>query len=269
MSYTATVRADLDQFSYTRLNSRFNRLAQIMGRLIQKFDGGSFADPAYIRMAAEQVASATRQGYEVTSVVSASSQSCREWMQMAKGLCDQPNMRELNNLLEANEQVATTMLSLALESLGVAARSLPSSVIARRGTIKSNSDDLNIEQLEQCMARGEVAIVGGSTSVLDAKSSQSGLQDDSDLLAVAIASALDADRCECFIENDGIFTADPKIVSNARRLNALSYDEALELANAGSQLLSTDALEFAADTQMPLAHSLNCQHRKPGDACYS
>jgi aspartate kinase len=223
-----------------------------MGRLIQKFDGGSFSNPAYIRMAAEQIASATRQGYEVTSVVSPSSQSCKDWMQMARGLNSQPNMRELNNLLEANEQVATTMLSLALESLGVAARSLPSSVIARRGAIRSQSDNLDIEQLELCMARGEVGIVGGSTSVLDAKSFESGLQDDSDLLAVALASALDAERCECFVENDGIFTADPKIVSDARKLHSLSYDEALELSHAGTQMMSADALEFAADSLMPL-----------------
>ena len=223
-----------------------------MGRLIQKFDGGAFSNPAYIRMAAEQIASATKQGYEVTSVVAPSSQSCRDWMQMARGLNNQPNMRELNNLLEANEQVATTMLSLALESLGVAARSLPSSSVARRGTIRNQSDSLDIEQLELCMARGEVGIVGGSTSILDAKSFESGLQDDSDLLAVALASALDAERCECFIENDGIFTADPSIVSDARKLNSLSYDEALELSHAGTRVMSTDALEFAADSLIPL-----------------
>jgi aspartate kinase len=223
-----------------------------MGRLIQKFDGGSFIDPANIKQAAELVVAAARDGYEVASVVSPNRQTCREWLKLARGLSDQPNVRELNHLLAANEQFATTLLSLAIESLGFPARSLASSTIAKRGMIKDSCEDLNTDQLEQCMARGEIAVVGGSAMVPDAKSCDQAIKDESDLLAVALASALDAERCEYFIESDGVYTADPKLIPDAKRIATLSYDEALELANAGAKLLSADALELAAESHMPL-----------------
>ncbi len=223
-----------------------------MGRLIQKFDGSCFTDPTQIKLAAEQVIAAARDGYEVASVVSPNLKTCHDWLELANRLCERPNLRKLNNLLAASEQLATTLLSMAIESLGYSACSLPSDAIVRRGMIKDSVDEINTESLELCLARGEVAVIGGSALLSDTRSISHSLQDESDLLAVALASALEADRCECFMESDGVYTADPKIVRGAKKIATLSYDEALEMARAGAALPSACALELAAESQMPL-----------------
>ena len=223
-----------------------------MARLIQKFDGSSLCDPDRIMQAARLVVAAYKEGYEVASVVSASRQDIKNCLNFAGNLSKQPNIREVQNLLAACEQMTSTLLSVAIESLGCSSRSILAPSLGLESFKRLNAEELNSAPVEACLSKGEIAVIGGIATITDAKSLPEGITDSSDMLAVALGSAIDADKCECFIGGEGVFVADPMYVIRPGRVNSLAYDQAVEWSRSGANFMSAEALELASDVQLPL-----------------
>jgi aspartate kinase len=223
-----------------------------MARLVQKFDGSSLCDPERIMQAARLVVAAYKDGYEVASVVSASRQDIRNCLSFAGNLSKQPNIREVHNLLIACEQMTSTLLSLAIESLGCSSRSILAPSLGIESFKKISADELNAYPVETCLGRGEIAVIGGGATITDAKSLPEGISDCSDSLAVALGSAIDADKCEYFIGSNGLYVADPLYVNRPGKVSSLAYDQAAEWSRCGANFMTAEALELAADVQMPL-----------------
>ena len=223
-----------------------------MARLVQKFDGSSLSDPERIMQAARLAVAAHNDGYEVASVVSASRQDIKNCLSFAGNLSTQPNTREIQNLLTACEQMTSTLLSLAIESLGCSSRSILTQSLGLEAYKRIGADDLNSAPVETCLERGEIAVIGGGAMISDPKSLPAGISDCSDTLAIALGAAIDADKCECFIGSDGLFVADPKYVSKPGRVSSLAYDQATEWSRCGANFMSAEALELASDLQMPI-----------------
>ncbi|HEY9754366.1 MAG TPA: hypothetical protein V6C97_04335 [Oculatellaceae cyanobacterium] len=223
-----------------------------MARIVQKFDGSSLSDPDRIMQAARLIVAASQEGHEVASVVSASRQDIKNCLNFAGNLTKQPNIREIQNLLTACEQMTSTLLSLAIESLGYASRSILAPSLGLEAYKKVCADELNAEPIEACLTKGEIAVVGGIATISDVKSLPEGISDSSDALAVSIGSALQADKCEYFIGSNGIYVADPQFVHRPTKVGSLAYEQAVEWSRCGATFVSPEALEIASDVQMPL-----------------
>lgn len=223
-----------------------------MARLVQKFDGSSLCDPERIMQAAKLVVAAHKEGYEVASVVSASRQDIKNCLNFAGNLSSAPNIREIQNLLSACEQMTSTLLSVAIESLGCSSRSILTPSLGLEAFKKFSAEELNSGPIENCLEKGEIAVIGGGATIGDTKSLPQSISDCSDSLAVAVGSAIDADKCEYFIGSPGLFVADPQYVNRPKRVGSLAYDQAAEWSRCGATFMSAEALELAADVQMPV-----------------
>ena len=185
-------------------------------------------------------------------MVSASRQDIKNCLSFAGNLSKQPNTREIQNLLTACEQMTSTLLSLAIESLGCSSRSILTQSLGLESYKKIGTEDLNSAPVETCLERGEIAVIGGGAMISDPRSLATGIMDCSDTLAIALGSALDADKCECFIPGEGLFVADPQYISRPGRVTSLAYDQATEWSRCGATFMSAEALELASDVQMPI-----------------
>lgn len=219
-----------------------------MARIIQKFGGTSVGDVDRIRRVAERVARTRAEGNEVVVVVSARSGVTNELISRAKALNPNPNEREMDLLLAVGEQETIALLTMALHAIGVPAVSrtgaqagiLTDPAHTRARILKISGGDI-AEQL----GRGNVVIVAGFQGAnVDGQTTTLG-RGGSDLSAIAMAAALGADLCQIFTDVEGVFTADPRIVPDARKLREISYEEMLELASSGSKVMQTRAVKFA------------------------
>jgi aspartate kinase len=226
-----------------------------MGRLVQKFGGATVADLSRIRKAAEIAVKQASEGHEVVAVVSAMGRSSDHLKSLANELTDQPNARELDMLLSTGEQVSGALMSMAIQSLGWQARSFTGSqagIVTEHRHGMAGIRDVHPEAIEACLARGEIAVVAGFQGITDNYEITTLGPGGSDTTAVALTAALAAERCDIYSDVRGVFTADPHIVSNARCLPALSYEEMLEITSSGTDLLSPSSLELALDTHIPI-----------------
>lgn len=226
-----------------------------MGRLVQKFGGATVADIGRIRKAAEIAVKEASEGHEVVAVVSAMGRSGEHLKLLANELNATPNARELDMLLSTGEQVSGALLSMAIQSLGWQARSFTGSqagIVTEHKHGMAGIRDVHPEAIEACLARGEIAVVAGFQGITDSAEITTLGPGGSDTTAVALTAALAAERCDVYTDVRGVFTADPHIVSNARCLPALSYEEMLELTTSGTDLLSSSSLELAIDTHIPI-----------------
>lgn len=226
-----------------------------MSRLVQKFGGTTIADLGRIRKAAEIAVKQASEGHEVVAVVSAMGRSRDHLKEMATELTEQPSAREMDMLLATSEQVSGALMSMAIQSLGYQARSFTGAQAGiitehRHGT--ASIKDVQPSAVEACLARGEIAVVAGFQGTTDTSEITTLGPGGADTTAVALTAALAADRCDIYTDVRGVFTADPHVVSNARCLSALSYEEMLELASSGTDLLSPNSLELAIDTHIPI-----------------
>jgi aspartate kinase len=217
--------------------------------VVQKFGGSSVADVEKIRKVAERVAATRRAGTDVCVVVSAMGDTTDELLSLAKRVSPAPPRRELDMLLSAGERISMALLSMALQDLGVPAISFTGSqsgIITTDAHASARIVEVRPFRVQEELARGKVVIVAGYQGVSARKEVTTLGRGGSDTTAVALAAALGAD-CEIYSDVAGVFSADPRVVPDARRLEALSYDEMQELAAAGAKVLNAQAVEFAKE----------------------
>jgi aspartate kinase len=219
--------------------------------VVQKFGGSSLADADRIRRVARRIARERAAGSSLVVVVSAMGDTTDELLALAGAITDEPDVRELDMLLATGEHQSATLVSMALHALGVPAISLTG---AQAGiTTDGRYGKARIAAIEPRRVRaeldeGKVVIVAGfqglSASQVDQHETTTLGRGGSDTTAVAFASRLDANRCQIFTDVRGIYTADPRIVPDARQLKVVGYEEMLELANQGAQVMQTRAVEL-------------------------
>jgi len=226
-----------------------------MARIVQKYGGSSVANADRIRTVAARIARAFRAGNEVAVVVSAMGDTTDELIALARQVNPDPDPRELDMLMSTGETVSATLLSMALHGLGLPALSFTAAQAGihtdaqhRRALITSVQPTRIVQELEQ----GRICIITGFQGVNDAGDITTIGRGGSDPTAVAVAVGLQAAVCEFYKDVDGILTADPRVVPNARKLDAISHEEMLEMANLGAQVLHPRAVELGQVYGMPL-----------------
>ncbi|HYG68918.1 MAG TPA: aspartate kinase [Anaeromyxobacteraceae bacterium] len=220
-----------------------------MPTVVQKYGGSSVADVEKIRKVAAKIAETRRAGKDVCVVVSAMGDTTDDLLALAKRVSPAPPRRELDMLLSAGERISMALVSMALNDLGVAAISFTGSqsgIITNDSHAAARIVEVRPYRVQDELERGKVVIVAGYQGVSYKKEVTTLGRGGSDTTAVALAAALGAD-CEIYSDVAGVFTADPRVVPDAKRLDALSYEEMQELAQAGAKVLNAQAVEFAKE----------------------
>jgi aspartate kinase len=226
-----------------------------MGRLVQKFGGTSVDDAKKLRHAAEIVVKEAAAGNQVVVVVSAMGRTTDQLISLADSIADEQSARELDMLLATGEQVSIALLTMAIQQLGGRARSFTG---AQAGIItdevhgSARIKEVRAESLAHCLQRSEIAVVAGFQGITESGEITTLGRGGSDTTAVALAAALKAEWCDIYTDVNGVYTADPHAVAKARRLEAISYEEMLELSAAGAKVLNARAVELAMNTQVPI-----------------
>ena len=227
-----------------------------MGLVVQKYGGSSVADAAGIKRVAQRVVDTRKRGDNVVVVVSAMGDTTDELRDLAEQVTPLPPGRELDMLLTAGERISMALLAMAISALGIDARSFTGSqagVITDSTHGKAKIIDITPGRIEAAIAEGAIAIVAGFQGVSqDTKDITTLGRGASDTTAVALAAALGADVCEIYTDVDGVFSADPRIVSRARRLDTITYEEMLEMAACGAKVLNLRSVEYARRHDMPV-----------------
>jgi aspartate kinase len=223
--------------------------------IVQKYGGTSVGSIELIQRVAEKVAAVRARGDRVAVVVSAMGDSTDRLVDLAAGIAREPNPREMDVLLSTGEQVSIALLAMALCERGVPARSFTGSQVRVRTTSihrRARITDVEVHRLQAALDNGEVPVVAGFQGIDDAGDITTIGRGGSDTSAVALAVALKADECQIFTDVDGVYTTDPRMVPEARRLERISFEEMLELAGQGSRVLHLRSVEFAAKYNVPL-----------------
>ena len=219
-----------------------------MSLIVQKYGGSSVADIDRIRNVANRVAEYRRKGDKVVVVVSAMKGVTDDLIGMAKSFMPVPSEREMDVLLSTGEQTTIALLAIALQSMDISAASLTG---AQAGIVTdgvhSKAKILNItpEKIHELLDAGNVTIVAGFQGQTSEGNITTLGRGGSDLTAIALAAALDADLCQIFTDVDGVYTCDPRVVKSAKKLEEVSYDEMLELASLGAKVMQSRSVEFA------------------------
>jgi len=226
-----------------------------MGRIVQKYGGSSVATIEKIIRVAERIKRPAKGGHEMVVVVSAMGDTTDELLGMAKSISLNPDKRELDMLLTTGEQVSSALLAMALRETGEKAVSLTGwQAGIRTESVHGNARILQIDtkRIEEELAKGKIVVVTGFQGVTEAGEITALGRGGSDTTAVALAAALHADRCEIYTDVTGVFTSDPRRIQKARKLPAVSYDEMIEMAHLGAQVLHPRSVEFAKNFRVPL-----------------
>ncbi len=226
-----------------------------MALIVQKYGGTSVADPDRMRAVAENVAFTRRQGHDVVVVVSAMGKSTDNLIALADGVSKTQPGREMDMLLTTGERVSMALLCMALADLGVDAVSFTGSqvgIITDTAHGKAKILEVKGDRVRAALAEGKVCVVAGFQGVSTDKEITTLGRGGSDTTAVALAAALEADACEIYTDVTGVFSADPRIVPQARKLAHIEFDEMLEMAGAGSKVLALRSVEFARNHNVPL-----------------
>ena len=220
-----------------------------MSVIVQKYGGTSVGGADRIRAVARRIVGAKEAGNDVVVVVSAMGDTTDDLLAMAREIASTPNPRELDMLLTAGERISMSLLGIALNDLGYPASSFTGSqagIITDPEHGKARIIDIRPGRIQEALGRGHIVIVAGfqgfSTDTYNITTLGRG---GSDTTAVALAAALGADHCEIFTDVEGVFTADPRLVPEARKLHAISWEETLELAACGAKVLQLRSVEYA------------------------
>ncbi len=219
-----------------------------MARIVQKFGGTSVGDVERIKKVADRIRLTINEGNEVVAVVSARAGVTNELIGRARQISDQPSEREMDMLMSVGEQETIALTALALHELGVKAVSFTGGQAGiQTDTVhtKAKIQAIDAAAVEAQLQAGYAVVIAGFQGVDEHGHITTFGRGGSDLSAIAIASALKADRCEIYTDVDGVYTADPRVVSRAQKLNEISYDEMLELASSGSKVMQSRSVEFA------------------------
>ncbi len=219
-----------------------------MARIVQKFGGTSVADIGRIKNVAQRVKREVDAGHEVAVVVSAMAGVTNQLVDWTSQACRLHDAREYDVVVASGEQVTSGLLALALQDIGVNARSwlgwqIPIRTDGMHG--KARIRDIAVQEIIRRMGEGQVAVVAGFQGVGPSNRVTTLGRGGSDTSAVALAAALAAERCDIFTDVDGVYTTDPRIVAKARKLDRITYEEMLELASQGAKVLQTRSVEMA------------------------
>ncbi|MDQ4038550.1 MAG: aspartate kinase [Actinomycetota bacterium] len=227
-----------------------------MGVIVQKYGGSSVATAEHIKRVALRIVDARRRGDSVVVVVSAMGDTTDDLLDQAMQITPIPPGRELDMLLTSGERISMALLAIAISTLGFEARSFTGSqagVITTATHGRAKIIDVTPGRIQNALDDGSIAIVAGFQGVSqDTKDITTLGRGGSDTTAVALAAALHADVCEIYTDVDGIFSADPRIVPNAKRLEQVTYEEMLELAAGGAKVLNLRCVEYARRYDMPV-----------------
>lgn len=219
-----------------------------MSRIVQKYGGTSVGDLDRIKNVARRIKATRDQGHQVVAVVSARAGVTNELIAKAKALNPHPNERELDMLMAIGEQETSALTAMALHALDVPAvayTGAQAGILTESMHTRARIVRLDPVNIETCLARGDVVIVAGFQG-MDALGQTTTLgRGASDLTAIALASAIKADVCQIYTDVDGVYTADPRVVPEARKIDEISYDEMLELASLGSKVMQSRSVEFS------------------------
>jgi aspartate kinase len=221
-----------------------------MSIVVQKYGGSSVADVSRIRQVAERVVLTSRQGHQVVVVVSAMGNTTDTLLALAKEVSPNPERRELDMLLTAGERISMALLSIAIRELGGDAISFTGSqsgIITNDRHIDARIVEVRPYRVQDELARGRIVVIAGYQGVSYKREVTTLGRGGSDTTAVAMAAALGAEYCEICSDVDGIYSADPRVVPEAKRIGTLSYEETQELAEAGAKVLNAQAVEFAKE----------------------
>lgn len=219
-----------------------------MSTIVQKYGGTSVASEERMRLVARKIVETHKQGHDVVAVVSAMGNTTSELLDLATNLAPQPQRRELDMLLSAGERISMSLLSMAVQQMGVNAISLtgPQSGIHTTDThFNARIKDVRPDRVRRELARGKVVIIAGYQGVNSRGEVTTLGRGGSDTTAVAIAAALDAEHCEICSDVDGVYNADPRVVKNAQRIDLMNHEEMLEMARHGASVLNPRAVEYA------------------------
>ncbi len=219
-----------------------------MALIVQKFGGTSVANPDRIKNVAARVAKYHANGDQVVVVVSAMSGVTDGLIKMAKAIMPLPNEREMDMLLATGEQTTIALTAIALHALGIPAISMTGAqagIVTDGVHTKAKIQNITPKQVHALLNQGQVVIVAGFQGQTDQGQITTLGRGGSDLTAIALAAALKADLCQIYTDVDGVYTADPRIVPDARKLAEISYDEMLELASLGAKVMQSRSVEFA------------------------
>ncbi len=223
--------------------------------IVQKYGGTSVANIDRIKAVAERVARTARQGHKVLVVVSAMSGETDKLINLAHQASSNPREREMDLLLSSGERVTSALTAMAVEEQGFKAMAFTGrqmGIITDTVHTKARIEKITGERAKKALEDGYVVVVAGFQGITEAEDVTTLGRGGSDLSAVAIAGALNADLCEIYTDVDGVYTTDPNIVPEARKLNKISYEEMLELASLGAKVLQTRSVEFAMKYEVPV-----------------
>jgi aspartate kinase len=219
-----------------------------MAFIVQKYGGTSVGNPERISAVAARVAEHVRAGDKIVVVVSAMSGVTDNLIKLARAVTPEPDTREMDMLLATGEQQTIALTAMALHGLGVKAVSLTGAmagIVTDKLHTKAKIANISPKKIFEHLDTGHVVIVAGFQGQNEAGHITTLGRGGSDLTAIALAAALKADRCEIYTDVDGVYTADPRVVKNAKKIDEISYDEMLELASLGAKVMQARSVEFA------------------------
>ncbi len=226
-----------------------------MSLIVQKYGGSSVADVARLKRVARGIIAKKRQGHRLVVVVSALGNTTDELLELAKKITREPSERELDMLLATGEQVSVALLAMAIHHEGEKAVSFTGpqvGIITDPFHTQARILNINTGRIRDALRKGNIVIVAGFQGKTEGDEITTLGRGGSDLTAVALAKALGAKRCEIYTDVDGIYTADPKICRDARKLDVVSYDEILELASLGAQVMHSRSIEVGKKFDVPM-----------------
>lgn len=226
-----------------------------MSLFVQKFGGSSVASPERIQNVARRVAQYAKKGHSLVVVVSALGDTTDDLLELADAISKNPSRRELDMLLSTGEQISVALLAMALHELSVEAISFTGAQVGIRtdsSYTRARIVDINTARIRKELKAKKVVIVAGFQGIDENQEITTLGRGGSDLTAVALAKALKADTCEIYTDVDGIYTADPRKVKQASKISRISYEEMLELASSGAQVMQSRSIEVAGKFNIPL-----------------
>ncbi len=226
-----------------------------MSLIVQKYGGTSVGDLERIQNVAKRIAKCVQTGTSLVIVVSAMTGETDHLTQMAEKITAKPNQREMDMLLSTGERVSIALLAMALQELGLSAQSFTGrqvGILTDSTHAQARIQEIQADRLEKALKEGIIPVVAGFQGINRQSDVTTLGRGGSDTTAVALATALKADLCEIYTDVDGVYTTDPNIVPEARRIHKISYEEMLEMASLGAKVLQTRSVEFAMKYHVPI-----------------
>jgi aspartate kinase len=223
--------------------------------IVQKYGGTSVGSLERIRAVADRIVETKRQGNDVVAIVSAMSGETDKLIGLASQISPNPDEREMDLLLSSGERISAALTAIAIRELGFKSMSFTGrqvGIITDEAHTKAKIEKITGERVKKTLDKGIIPVIAGFQGITESSDVTTLGRGGSDLTAVAVAAALEADFCEIYTDVDGVYTTDPNIVPNARKLDRISYDEMLELASLGAKILQTRSVEFAKKYSVPV-----------------